>query len=253
MLDRWLGQVFDQLDRHNLWDRTCVMITSDHGYFLGEHDWMGKGAAPMYHTLAHISLMVWHPQGVNNNRISATTQTLDLYATILDVLNIEVPPHDYIHSQSLEPLLLGKRNEHREFAIYSYANERIGISSGEWTLLRDHYNEAANPYFYTHQVQHMDDIGWRKRAKRSFNFPQITAGNYIKGVEMPVWRCPVSTPRILSAPRRPDMLFHNPSDPGQLKNVYRENFDVVQRLENKLGAYMESVVAPTEQFHRLGL
>jgi arylsulfatase A-like enzyme len=229
MLDTWLGQVFERLERYNLWERTCVIITTDHVHYLRDHQWMGKGNAPMYHTLAHIPLMMWHPQGIHNgSRIAAMTQTLDLYATVLDFLGIKVPTNDYIHSKSLRPLLSGRRDQHREYAIYGYSNDRIGVTAGEWTLLRDHDNDAASPYFYTHQVEHMDEVGWRKRTKRPFNFPQITAGNYIWGVEMPVWRVPVSTKRILSAPKRADFLFHNHSDPDQFKNVYQKNPAVVR-------------------------
>jgi arylsulfatase A-like enzyme len=254
MLDTWLGQVFERLDRYNLWDRTCVLLTTDHGHFLGDHQWMGKGEAPMYHTLSHIPLIIWHPQGMyNGSRIGAMTQTLDLYATVLDFLGIEVPTKDYIHSMSLRPLLLGGHDQHRECAVYGYSNDRIGITAGEWTLLRDHDNQAASPYFYTHQVEHMGGIGRRKRAKRLFNFPQITAGNYIRDVEMPVWQMPASSMRILSSPKRPDLLFHNPSDPEQLKNIYQENPDVVRQLENLLRDQMKSVYAPSEQFQRLGL
>lgn len=254
MLDKWLGQVFARLDLHNLWDTTCVILTTDHGHFLGDHQWMGKGEAPLYHTLTHIPMLVWHPQGAHNrSRIAATTQTLDLYATVLEMLGIDVPTNETVHSRSLAPLLLGKRDQHRECAIYGFSNERVGITAGEWTLLRDHDNEAACPYFYTHQVEQVDGTGWRKRANRPFNYPEIRAGHFIHGVDMPVWRCPVASPGILSAPKRPDLLFHNRSDPEQLKNVAHDFPDVVHRLESSLRDHMTSLVAPAEQLQRLAL
>ncbi|MGH2560014.1 MAG: sulfatase, partial [Thermomicrobiales bacterium] len=61
MVDRWFGEVLSALDRHNLWDDTMVIVTTDHGHFLGEHGWMGKPMAPMYDVLTHTPLLIWHP------------------------------------------------------------------------------------------------------------------------------------------------------------------------------------------------
>lgn len=37
MVDTWLARVFERLDRYNLWERTCVIVTTDHGHYLGDH------------------------------------------------------------------------------------------------------------------------------------------------------------------------------------------------------------------------
>jgi arylsulfatase A-like enzyme len=35
-----------------------VVVTADHGHYLGEHDWVGKPQAPLYDVLAHTPLFV---------------------------------------------------------------------------------------------------------------------------------------------------------------------------------------------------
>ncbi|WP_049823076.1 sulfatase [Thermobaculum terrenum] len=37
MVDRWLGVLLDEMDRQGLWANTLLILTTDHGHFLGEH------------------------------------------------------------------------------------------------------------------------------------------------------------------------------------------------------------------------
>lgn len=117
MVDTWLGRVFDVLERLDLWARTCVIVTTDHGHYLGEHGWIGEPAAPLYGTLCHIPLLIWHPDRAHNGaRMDAITQTVDLYATVLELLGLASPETETTHSRSLVPLLLDKTTTHREHA-----------------------------------------------------------------------------------------------------------------------------------------
>ena len=52
MIDHWLGRVLDALDRQGAWDDTAVIVCTDHGHYLGEHDIWGKPAVPLYEPLA---------------------------------------------------------------------------------------------------------------------------------------------------------------------------------------------------------
>lgn len=254
LVDRWLGQVLERLDRYRLWERTCVIITTDHGHYLGEHGWMGKPGAPLYHTLCHIPLLVWHPGGAHNGgRITAMTQTLDLYATVLDLLGLAVPAAEHVHSRSFLSVLLGQTDTHREYAVYAYSQQRIGITANEWTLLREHEPDIPG-YLYTHQVEQVGGFGFMQRQHRPFNFPDLEAGRFIPGVDMPVWRRPI--PEHLDPPRlgrHEDLLFHNPSDPGQERNIIAQHPEVVRQLEDNLRAQARAVQAPAEQWQRLRL
>ncbi len=58
MVDHWFGRILEQLDQLHLWENTVIIVTADHGHYLGEHGWMGKPVAPLYNTLAHTPLMV---------------------------------------------------------------------------------------------------------------------------------------------------------------------------------------------------
>ncbi|MEP6715709.1 MAG: sulfatase-like hydrolase/transferase, partial [Terriglobia bacterium] len=42
MVDRWLGRLLEKLDVLGIADNTVVFFVSDHGYYFGEHGYLGK-------------------------------------------------------------------------------------------------------------------------------------------------------------------------------------------------------------------
>jgi len=66
LVDRWLGRVLQKLDDLELWDETIVLITSDHGMSLGEHNRTGKSNIheadprywPLYPEIGHVPFLV---------------------------------------------------------------------------------------------------------------------------------------------------------------------------------------------------
>ena len=121
LTDRWVGHLLDQLDVMRLWDNTMVVLTSDHGMYLGEHRRMGKHTVdgsdpwPLYNEVSHIPLLVWMPMKGLKKRVAALAQPTDLMATILDAAQVKEPR---IHGQSWLPLMTGEKRRNWE-AVYS--------------------------------------------------------------------------------------------------------------------------------------
>ena len=46
MCDDQLGRILDVFDAENLWKDTALIVTTDHGFMLGEHGWWGKNRMP---------------------------------------------------------------------------------------------------------------------------------------------------------------------------------------------------------------
>ena len=40
-----------------MWQDTLVIINTDLGFLLGEHDWLGKNVAPMYEEIIHLPFL----------------------------------------------------------------------------------------------------------------------------------------------------------------------------------------------------
>ena len=61
MIDHWLGRVLTALEETGRREDTMVIITTDHGHYLGERDLYGKPGVPHYEPLSHIPLMIQGP------------------------------------------------------------------------------------------------------------------------------------------------------------------------------------------------
>ncbi len=127
MVDRWIGYLLDGLELMGLADETAILFASDHGFYHGEHKFIGKvclnrnngitGRWPLYKTIAHAPLVIAAP-GRRPGRASAGfCQPPDITATILDLCQVPVP--DRMHGQSLLPDLSSSENGLREMAVSS--------------------------------------------------------------------------------------------------------------------------------------
>jgi len=105
--DRWLGRFIEALRRKGLYDKTMLIVTSDHGEEFGEHNkalWYNHHGHILYEEMIHVPLLIKLPNGyAGGTRVSAICETVDVMPTILDVLDI-APPKDEMQGRSLAPL-----------------------------------------------------------------------------------------------------------------------------------------------------
>jgi arylsulfatase A-like enzyme len=133
MIDHWFGRLLDALDRTGLTDTTAVIVTTDHGHYLGEHDLFGKPGAPVYRTLGHIPLLVRWP-GRTAGSIDALTTSVDLHATVADMFDARIDHPT--HGRSLLPVIEGTRDSVREHVLFGYWGRHVGITDGRHRYLR---------------------------------------------------------------------------------------------------------------------
>lgn len=142
MMDAWFGKLLDKIKTLGYMDNTMIILATDHGHMFGEHEVIGKpwgdiGDANLYQELAHIPLIIYHPnQSSGGRRSSQLVQMVDLHATILDSLGIRDATN--VHGYPLNPLLVGDKDEDccpiRKVACYGRFSESINVTDGEWTL-----------------------------------------------------------------------------------------------------------------------
>jgi len=102
-IDVWVGKILDKLAELGLEENTLVIFTSDHGEMLGAHGMREKNV--FYEESAHVPLMIRFPGRVKpGTTVNGYVSNLNLFATILDYLNIPEYPSD---SKSLKGLIDG--------------------------------------------------------------------------------------------------------------------------------------------------
>lgn len=150
MTDTWLGYLFATLKALELWDNSAILFMSDHGFYLGEHGFVGKHTVldhkdgwPLYSTVAHVPLLLKLPadsQAKGARRISQLVQPVDLMPTLLELGGLS--PSDGLHGCSLLPALRGQDGPRRDLAVSSPRLDTdpettvySTITDGEWSLI----------------------------------------------------------------------------------------------------------------------
>jgi arylsulfatase A-like enzyme len=249
MADTWFGRVLDALDDGNLWDDTAVIVTSDHGFLLGEHGWVGKNHPPVYDVLANTPLFVWHPDGAHNGeRIESLTSAVDLYATVLDLLGVGEQRADRVHSRSLQPLLSGDADAddlhaHRDRALYGYWGSAVNVTDGEYTYLHPCDPSVES---YCHSTTMMNARGFPLPTTPKTD---AEAGEFVPHAEGPVWRFAADSHAQLDGPE----LYDVREDPTQQENRYGDAPDATERMRSELVEELARLDAPDQQLERLDL
>jgi arylsulfatase A-like enzyme len=141
--DYWVGNLLTRLQEKGLLNHTAVLFCSDHGYYFGEHDLLGKPMridkpTPIYEELGHIPLLIRHPDALGAGKtISGLCQPPDLYATTLELAGI--PHMPWAQGHSLVPRLNGATIGQR-FAVagchpHSGRVSCLTVLTDEWCLL----------------------------------------------------------------------------------------------------------------------
>lgn len=243
MCDHYLGKVLDAMDAHNLWDDTLLIVNTDHGFLLGEHDWWAKTRMPWYNELAQIPLFIWDPRSeIANERRSSLVQTIDLPATILEFFGLECPP-----DMEGKPLrgVIADDTPVREYALFGIFSGHVNITDGRYVYMRATKNADVQMYNYTVMPTHMRSL---------FTLHELQA------VELSEPFAFTKNCRMMKIPSAKNpwgitdfdtLLFDVLEDPGQLHPI--ENPEIEARLIIHMITLMRRNDAPTEQYERLGL
>jgi arylsulfatase A-like enzyme/cytochrome c-type biogenesis protein CcmH/NrfG len=126
--DEIVGRLVKYLKSHQLYDRSTIVLLSDHGEGLGDHGEQEHGLF-VYEEAIHVPLIVKQEGNVGaGRRTGDLVQHIDLVPTVLDFVKAPIPGQ--LRGRSLKPLLEG--TGHLEAApVYSealYARYHFGWS-----------------------------------------------------------------------------------------------------------------------------
>ncbi|MDE0037678.1 MAG: sulfatase [Gammaproteobacteria bacterium] len=125
LVDRHLGRILQKIDDLALWDDSIVVVTSDHGTSLGEHNRTGKSNIcdyderywPIYPEVGHVPFLIAGgdvPRGISLDMLA---QPVDIQPTLSDLAGIELDPPEAFDGRSFATALLESRPDHRDLAV----------------------------------------------------------------------------------------------------------------------------------------
>jgi arylsulfatase A-like enzyme len=90
-VDAQLGRLWSWLRQHDMWDRTVVVVTSDHGEQLGDQGLVGK--LGYFESSYHIPCIIRDPRQVGSAGavVEEFTENVDIFPTICEAIGVAVP------------------------------------------------------------------------------------------------------------------------------------------------------------------
>ncbi|HZO92046.1 MAG TPA: sulfatase [Chthonomonadaceae bacterium] len=226
LVDTWFGHFMNRVRSLGLLANTAILFLADHGFYLGEHGFIGKSlitpeyqqALPLYPEVAWIPFLAYLPEGLHGERREGFAQPVDILPTVLELCGLPMP--DGVQGRSLAPLLRGEVEAVRPVAISSpclsaptfqvpHPTNRASITDAEWTLI------------YGSQVDRVQE-------------PEVTAmvDSLLRQVRT-----------LEQGPIRPQ-LFHLPEDPFCNRDVLEAHPEQAQRLHAAFVQFLEEAGVP---------
>lgn len=138
-IDDQIGLILDTLEETGQADNTIVIFTSDHGFHLGEHGMWSK--ISLFEQSTRVPLIVRIPGVTKGEMTDAIVELVDLYPTILDILDLPLP-HDRLEGISFLPVIEDPEREWKSAAFTSIRQGRyLGRSVRTDTLRYTEYTE----------------------------------------------------------------------------------------------------------------
>jgi len=122
-VDDGLGRMLDTLETMGQLDNTVVVVTSDHGYWYGEHG-LSAERRLAYEEAIRIPLLIRYPRQIPaGSTPSRLALSIDLAPTLLDLAGL--PLDASLHGRSLVPVLRGEAAEWRSSFLIEYYSDTV--------------------------------------------------------------------------------------------------------------------------------
>lgn len=243
MCDAYLGKILDAFDNYNLWEDTMLIVNTDHGFLMGEHEWWGKNIQPAYNEVVHLPFYYYDPRMPQaSGTREALAQTIDIPATLLHYFGIAQP--DTMLGNDLYPVLCEDTKIHEAILFGSHGGH-VNVCDGRYVYMRASQTKSNQPlYEYTLMPTRMRNFISEKELKQAELDASFACFHHV-----PMLKIPASS--MMSSYRYGHKLFDLSQDPHQ--NHCLDDPELEVEMIKKMVQAMKENEAPKEQYERLGI
>jgi choline-sulfatase len=131
--DHQLGAFVQRMKELGLWEDTLFVITADHGEEFEDHGSWGHGHS-VYQELLHVPLMFRLPNRLPaGGRVADAVGTLDVAATVTDLLEVPAMPANEGHS--LLGFMIGQPPSRPSVVFSDFQDDRRVVTAAGWKLV----------------------------------------------------------------------------------------------------------------------
>jgi len=170
MTDAWLGRFLERMEELALMENTLLILLSDHGVCLGEHNDTGKPYWALYPELTDTVFMMRHPQGkCAGKRSDYYASTHDVAPTILSMLGIEKPQQ--MEGTDLSPIFEGREPDQRREHFTSGYNNYVWARDDKYVMFSTNTGAEAKLYDVSKDPGMHEDLAGKRpeTVKRMFS------------------------------------------------------------------------------------
>lgn len=245
MCDEQLGRVLDRMDDYGLWEETMLIVATDHGFLLGEHDWWGKVRMPFYNEVARTPLFIWDPRaGKCGVREDAIVQMIDLAPTLLEYFGQPIPK-DMQGAALRETIANGKPV--REACLFGLHGMHVNCTDGRYVYMRAPVSPVNEQlYQYTLMPTHLKNMFSPEELQ---NIELAEPFSFTKGCR--TMKIKTKGLGYVQSFEEGHLLYDIENDPYQTEPI--RDLEAERQMIGHLVRLMRQNDAPPEQFTRLGL
>ena len=214
--DEIVGRLIQYLKTHQLYDRSTIILLSDHGEGLGDHGEQEHGLF-VYDEAIRVPLIIKQESNAGAGmRVPDLVQHVDLVPTILNLVKAPVP--DNLRGRSLKPLL-EETGPLRERPVYSEAlsaHNRFGWG-GLMSLTTSRYQYISAPR------EELYDLTIDPDRRSNLAGEGAGAGDVLAGMKEQLARLTGDTAAAQAGPAAPPA---DPKDKVEILERYRQALDL---------------------------
>ena len=180
-VDDNVGRVLDYLKENNLEENTIIVLTSDQGFYLGDHGFFDKRF--IYEESLRMPFMVKYPKKIKAGSVNEDIITnIDFAPTLLELAGISTTQK--MQGTSFVPVLEGNTPKDWQDAMYYHYYE-----FPFWHHVQPHYGIRTQNYTLAHFYYNIDvwelydlkkDPGQVKNIYKDPNYAEVTAELKVK-------------------------------------------------------------------------